>query len=54
MSNGVVNIKEVEMAAETEKLARDLIAAINSQDVDRALSFFADDCVYEDVAVGSH
>jgi len=40
------------MATNTEKLAKDLIAAINSQDVDKVLSFFTDDCVYEDVAVG--
>ncbi|MCX6007517.1 MAG: ester cyclase [Chloroflexi bacterium] len=40
------------MATDTEKLAKDLIAAINSQDVDKVLSFFTDDCVYEDVAVG--
>ena len=40
------------MATDAEKLAKDYIAAINSQDVDKVLSFFTDDCVYEDVAVG--
>ncbi|MCX5997267.1 MAG: ester cyclase [Chloroflexi bacterium] len=40
------------MATDTEKLAKDLIAAVNSHDVDKMLTLFTDDCVYEDVAVG--
>ncbi len=40
------------MATDTEKMAKDFIAAINAQDMDKVLSFFTDDCVYEDVAVG--
>ncbi len=40
------------MATNTEKMTKDLFAAINSQEVDKVLSFFTDDCVYEDVAAG--
>ena len=40
------------MAIDTEKMAKDYLAAANSQDIDKVLSFFTDDCVYDDVAAG--
>jgi len=40
------------MATDIETMAKDYITALNSHDVDKILSFFTDDCVYEDVAVG--
>jgi len=41
------------MATDMEKMAKNYTAAVNSHDVDKILSFFTDDCVYEDVAVGA-
>jgi steroid delta-isomerase-like uncharacterized protein len=40
------------MATDVEKMMKDYMAAWNSHDVDKILSFFTDDCVYEDVATG--
>ena len=40
------------MATDIEKMVKNYLAAVNSHDVDKILSFFTDDCVYEDVAVG--
>jgi steroid delta-isomerase-like uncharacterized protein len=40
------------MVADTEKIVKDFIEAFNLGDADKAASFFADDCVYEDMAVG--
>jgi steroid delta-isomerase-like uncharacterized protein len=40
------------MAGGTEKTIKNMLEAWNSHDVEKILSFFADDCIYEDVAVG--
>jgi len=40
------------MATDTEKMMNDYMAAWNSHDMERILSFFTDDLVYEDVALG--
>ncbi len=40
------------MPTDMEKLHADLIAAWNSHDTDRVVSFFTNDCLYEDVALG--
>jgi len=40
------------MATDMEKMMKDYIAAWNSHDVNKILSFFTDDCVYEDAALG--
>ena len=40
------------MAIDMKKVAKDLIGAWNSHDVDKIASFFTDDCVYEDLAFG--
>jgi len=39
-------------SAATEQTMKDLVAAWNSHDVEKILSFFTDDCVYEDIVVG--
>jgi len=40
------------MTTDTKKLIGDYLAAWNSHDTKKLLSFFTDDCVYEDVALG--
>ena len=40
------------MATDLEKMMNDYFAAWNAHDVERILSFFTDDIVYEDVAIG--
>lgn len=40
------------MVSDMEKMLRDWVEAENSQDVDRFASFYTDDCVWEDVALG--
>jgi len=40
------------MATDVEKMMKDYFAAFNSHDVNKFLSFFTDDCVYEDAALG--
>jgi steroid delta-isomerase-like uncharacterized protein len=40
------------MATDAEKVMKNNLAAWNSHDVEKILSFFADDCTYEDVALG--
>jgi steroid delta-isomerase-like uncharacterized protein len=41
-----------ESTADTERVAKDYLEAWNSHDVDKIASFFTDDGVYEDVALG--
>ncbi len=41
------------MTATMEEVVRDLDAAWASWDVERVLSYFTDDCLYEDLAVGA-
>ena len=41
------------MAEDTGKVIRDYIEALNSQDVSGILSYFTEDCVYEDLALGT-
>jgi ketosteroid isomerase-like protein len=41
------------MNANMEELVRDLDAAWASWDVERIISYFTDDCLYEDLAVGA-
>lgn len=40
------------MATDTIIIMKDMMAALNSQDFEKAASFFTDDCVYEDVLAG--
>ncbi len=40
------------MATDTESIIKDSISAVNSHDIDKAISFYTDDCIYEDVAAG--
>jgi len=40
------------MATDLEKMMNDYFAAWNTHDVEKMLSFFTDDIVYEDVAMG--
>ena len=40
------------MTTDMEKLYRDYLAAWNSHDTKKVLSFYTDDCVYEDLALG--
>lgn len=40
------------MASNMEKMLRDWVEAENSQDVDKFASFYTDDAVWEDVALG--
>jgi steroid delta-isomerase-like uncharacterized protein len=40
------------MASDAEKMMKNSLAAWNSHDVDKILTFFTDDCIYEDVALG--
>jgi steroid delta-isomerase-like uncharacterized protein len=40
------------MSAEIEKMMGDYLAAWNAHDVEKILTFFTDDAVYEDVATG--
>ena len=40
------------MATDLKRRMNDYLAAWNSHDVERILSFFTDDVVYEDVAIG--
>lgn len=40
------------MGTNTEKMIKDYYGAWNSHDVDGILSYFTDDCVYEDLAFG--
>jgi steroid delta-isomerase-like uncharacterized protein len=41
------------MAEKTQKTIHELIAAISSHDVEKMASLFTEDCLYEDVALGS-
>jgi steroid delta-isomerase-like uncharacterized protein len=41
------------MAEKTQKIIHELIAAISSHDVEKMASLFTEDCLYEDVALGS-
>ena len=41
------------MATDVERMFEDYLAAWNSHDVEKIASFFTDDCVYEDVALGA-
>jgi steroid delta-isomerase-like uncharacterized protein len=41
------------MATDVESMLADYLAAWNSHDVEKIPSFFTDDCVYEDVAIGA-
>ena len=41
------------MATDVERMFEDYLAAWNSHDVEKILTFFTDDCVYEDVATGA-
>jgi len=40
------------MASDMDKMMSDYIAAMNAHDVEKLLSFFADDCVYECTPLG--
>jgi steroid delta-isomerase-like uncharacterized protein len=40
------------MANNIENLLKESVAALNSHDIEKCLSFYTDDCVYEDVALG--
>src|SRR4030042_61695 len=40
------------MVNNEEKLLKDSLAAVNSHDIEKCLTFYTDDCVYEDVAMG--
>lgn len=40
------------MARDMERMIRDWVEAENLQDADRFASFYTDDCVWEDVALG--
>ena len=40
------------MATNIKKITNDCMAAWNSHDVNKILSFYTDDCIFEDVAVG--
>ena len=41
------------MATDVERMFEDYLAAWNSHDVEKTLSFFTDDCIYEDVPTGN-
>ena len=41
------------MATDVERMFEDYLEAWNSHDVEKILTFFTDDCVYEDVATGA-
>lgn len=41
------------MATDAEKMMKDYLKAWNSHDINKILSFFTDDCVYEDAALGA-
>jgi steroid delta-isomerase-like uncharacterized protein len=40
------------MVNNAKNSAGDPVAAINSRDIEKLLSFYTDDCVYEDIAIG--
>lgn len=40
------------MVNNSKSSTEDPVAALNSRDIEKFLSFYTDDCVYEDVAVG--
>lgn len=40
------------MVNNAENLMKASLAAVNSRDIEKFLSFYTDDCVYEDIAVG--
>jgi steroid delta-isomerase-like uncharacterized protein len=40
---------EVYMTESLKNLMKDAMAAVNSHDVDKAVTFYADDCIYEDL-----
>lgn len=40
------------MATDGESIIKDSFSAANSHDIDRFVSLFTDDCIYEDVAAG--
>ena len=40
------------MATDARKWAEEEVAAWSTGDIDKILSFYADDCVYEDIALG--
>jgi steroid delta-isomerase-like uncharacterized protein len=40
------------MATDTKNMLGEYMLAWNSHDVDKILSFFTDDCVYEDLGIG--
>ena len=41
------------MATDVEKLYRKYIAAWLARDIEAVVSFFVEDCIYEDVALGA-
>lgn len=41
------------MATDVERMFEDYLGAWSSHDVEKIASFFTDDCVYEDVAMGA-
>jgi len=41
-----------DLTSDMERMLRDWVAAENSRDVDKFASFYTDDCVWEDVALG--
>ncbi len=41
------------MTEKANKVMRDLVAAISSHDAEKVASYFTEDCIYEDVALGS-
>ena len=40
------------MTTSAEHLVKDVVEATNSKDIDKAISLFSDDCIFEDVAPG--
>lgn len=40
------------MASNLEYLLKESLAALNSHDVEKSISYYTDDCIYEDVALG--
>ena len=45
--------KPTHQVSDAESLLKDYDRALSSGDLDKAMSFFTDDCVYEDIALGT-
>jgi steroid delta-isomerase-like uncharacterized protein len=48
----IKNRGSIQMATNIKKIANDCMSAWNSHEVNKILSFYTDDCMFEDVAVG--